>query len=264
MDSCARCGRHLDEARDCPECDAPAAGSAPAPRSEERYYQAKPFPQAPPPRAGSPTPEPAAPEDPVTGDPVTEELPLGGRPEELPADDAADDGPPRREDAFQDATAEHQAVHDGAPADDHEHRTRPRRRILVLATCLGAVLLGATVCTFAGPGLPWGGGSVSEEHGTPPIGTATDDATKSTRSGISDVSPSADTPSANPSEKPTATPSRSGPAQEEAPAPATTAGPTPTQPPAPEPTRSSAAPTPPPSRSPAPSPSESCFLIFCS
>lgn len=258
MDSCARCGRHLDEARTCPECDTPAAESPPAPQSEEPHYQAKSFPQAPPPRVMAPTPEPAASED-----PVTEELPAGGRPEGFPADDAAPAGPPSEEDSSQAGTTEHQAFHDDAPADDHQDRARPRRRILVLAVCLGALLLGAAVYGSAGPGLPWGESTVSEEHDAPPIGTATDDATKRPSPEPSDVSPTAGTPSATPSKKPTAAPSPSGPPQEEPPAPATTA-PAPTRPPTAEPTPSSAAPTPPPSRSPAPSPSKSCFLIFCS
>lgn len=245
MDYCDRCRRYLNGALACPGCGTPTAGPVPGAHGAERYYRATPFPQAPPPHVLAPDSPPA----PVEAEPQPEPDP---RP-------AAADAPQERSPAGYRAAAR-------AARRGHGRRARPRHRVLglVLATCLGTVLLGVTVSELGAPALPWSDAATSPDDART-AGTPSDDAESP---GPADATPAADTGStAGPSDRPAATASPTVSHTTRPPtSPATTTAPVPSRPPTDRPTPTSAPPTPPRTHRPHPPGDREpdCWLIFCS
>jgi hypothetical protein len=248
MDYCPRCHRHLDGAPNCPGCGVPADESArisedaapdtvQAAPPEERAYVAKPFHQEPPADVGAvdPDPKPAAGsgadrDDAEPAQEQTAQLPSVG-PSTTPVADGDEDRP----------------VTDDPPYGE-DHPPRRRRRLLVFAVGVCAVLLAVAAFQLGG------------EEDTPGPGTESVAPTKSPERSASPSpsEPSADASSAESSVS--AEPSEVAPQPPEQPEPEPTVGDGDPGPATTAPSEPTSDPT---SASPEPDPSDDCILIIC-
>ncbi len=293
MDYCPSCDRRLDGALTCPGCEAPAgfldtparssdaalpgggedlhggptlperahpSDQTPLPRNEEAYV-AKPFHHEAPadvePEAEAPTE--LLPAYPAASDATAATAAIAAA--AAPASPGHADGPGDRGEPGYPGDPE--AYDDDGEDDPDPHR---RRRVLLLAACLGVVLLGAGVFMS---GLPWGGTdspapatqTVRSEQpderatGAAPSGTPSADAsgTADAEPSASASTPAADSPVPQAPVEPETQPTAAGGAENPEPSA--------TEPPEPRPTRPDPTPTQP-DNSPTSDP-EDCILVIC-
>lgn len=279
MDYCPSCRRHLNGALACPGCGAPAGFPHPAPGRPVPGHAPGPGPAPYGRPAGGPAPGSQAPppvpqarqEQAYRAQPFPHEPPPGlYADEQPPAAEAVDHG------GHEAPSDETDAAPSGRGARRH-HGRRARRgrgkRVVILAACLGTVLLGLTVTEIGAPELPWSerqstgpdtqAVGASESRSGKPKDEASSGAPTDEASADASRTPDSDPSSASPSAEPS--PEES---QEPSPEPTQISGsvaPEPSDPGDPEPEPTSADPTPPQDDPDPPDDDDDggCWLIFC-